>query len=84
MMDEFDNQLMRDGEFLLYKSRLIASWLRAGGKLQSGQDYDLFKKWLVDLGLTEEEARYVYYMASNGKMEWEHHAEEWLKRQIKE
>ena len=37
----------------IFYSRFIASWLRKGGKLKSGNDVGLFRAWLNSLGVDD-------------------------------
>lgn len=61
-----------------YATRFIASWVREGGELRTGQDYDDFKEWLRSLGLNEDDVNHIYFLASNGKMELEYRAKKFL------
>ena len=73
-MDEFKNAVIKD----VHSSRYIASWLRAGGKLKTGKDVSDFKKWLKSLGLSDEEVRQVWYLATNGKLELQENAKKFI------
>ena len=70
----FNNNLIND----IHKSRYIASWLKEGGRLYYGEDIDNFYKWLLSLGLTEDEAQQVVNLATNGKLELENSARKFL------
>ena len=61
-----------------YATRFIASWVREGGELRTGKDYDDFKEWLRSLGLKEDDVNHIYFLASNGKMELEYRARVFL------
>lgn len=72
----FKNNLI--GE--IHETRFIASWLRAGGELYYVEDVDNFQKWLLSLGLNEEEVYHLSNMATCGKVELEHNAREFLNK----
>jgi len=63
----------------IYETRYIASWIRAGGSLYYGKDIDNFYAWLLSLGLTEEEADHIKFLAVNGKLELETSAKKFLR-----
>ena len=64
----FENRLIND----VYETRIIMSWVRAGGKLSvRGEGYYEFQNWLESLGLSDEEIRHIMELARNGKMELE-------------
>ena len=74
---EFKNFTVRD---YAHASRFIASWLRSGGKLgEYESDYELFRKWLVTIGVTPENVKKISFLAENGKMELENMAAKFLK-----
>ena len=62
-----------------YATRFIASWVREGGKLRTGEDIDNFYEWLLSLGLSKEDADDIKFLATNGKMELEYSAKMFLK-----
>lgn len=62
----------------IYATRFIASWVRKGGKLQYGKDIDNFYEWLLSLGLSKEDADDIKFLATNGKLELEISAKEFL------
>ena len=62
----------------IYATRFIASWIREGGQLRYGDDYDNFYKWLLSLGLSKEDADHVKFLAENGKLELENSAKKFL------
>lgn len=64
----------------IYATRFIASWVRSGGSLASHDDLIEFSNWLVSLGLSMDDARYIKDLASNGKMELEYSARLFLKK----
>lgn len=61
----------------IHVSRLIASWLNAGGDTyectldDEGAPEYAFRVWLQALGIEEEDIRYIYDFATNGKLELE-------------
>jgi hypothetical protein len=55
------------------------SWIREGGQLRYRRDVDNFYKWLLSLGLTEDDARHIKNLATNGKLELETSARAFLK-----
>ena len=61
-----------------YATRFIASWLRKGGQLRTGEDYDNFYEWLLSLNLNEDDASHIKFLASNGKLELETSAMKFL------
>ena len=63
----------------IYETRFIASWLNAGGELRYLDDVRKFYKWLLTLGLNEDEAKHIKFLATNGKLELEVNAKEFLK-----
>lgn len=67
----FENKLING----IHASRYVASWVRAGGELYYGEDLCNFYRWLLSLGLTEDEAHHVKRLAENGKLELEVSAE---------
>ena len=71
----FENRLKNTDN---YASRFIASWVREGGKLRTGKDYDDFREWLTSLDLNEEDVNHIYFLASNGKLELEISAKKFL------
>lgn len=71
-MDRFENKIIKG----VHTSRYIASWSRVGGDIQ---DRDAMKAWLLSEGLTEEEADDIVYLASNGRLELQASAKQFLK-----
>ena len=71
----FENKLING----IHASRYIASWIKAGGALYYGEDVNDFYKWLLSMGLTEEDAQHVKRLAENGKLELEINAEKFIK-----
>lgn len=61
-----------------YATRFIASWVREGGKLRTGKDIDDFYEWLLSLGLSEDDAYHIKFLAENGKLELETSARKFL------
>ena len=70
----FENKLING----IHASRYIASWRNAGGQLYYVEEVNHFYKWLLTLGLTEDEAKYVRHLATNGKLELENSAEKFI------
>ena len=67
-------------------TRFIASWVRVGGTLRTGKDYDNFEAWLRSFkvdgkNLSEEDVEHITNLAWCGKMELEHLAKEFLAKQ---
>ena len=62
----------------IYYSRFIASWLRKGGKLKSGNDVGLFRAWLNSLGVDDISVNNIIFLATNGKLELENSAEKFI------
>lgn len=71
----FENRVING---YIYETRFIASWIREGGQLQYGEDIDNFYKWLLSLGLSENEAKHIKFLATNGKLELEMSAKKFL------
>ena len=71
----FENKVVGD---YTYATRYIASWLRAGGKLEYGRDIDYFRDWLLSLSLSEDEVNHIVFLATNGKLELESSAKLWM------
>lgn len=71
----FENKLING----IHVTRYIMSWVRKGGQLRYGDDIDNFYDWLLSLGLNEDEADYIKYIATNGKLELETKAMMFLK-----
>lgn len=70
----FENQIIRG----THATRYIASWIKSGGGLKYGEDIDNFTKWLKSLGLSEADVSGIKWIATNGKMELEHSAKQFL------
>lgn len=71
----FENKQIRG----VYATRFIASWLREGGKLQNGGDYNEFRRWLKSMDLNSEEVNDIAFLAMNGRLELETDARNYLK-----
>ena len=76
-MDEFENRLIRG----IHKSRYVASWTNSQGPIRRG---GLFEGWLRMLTidgekLTEDEVQEIVYYATNGKLELQEHAKQFLR-----
>ena len=63
----------------VYETRYIASWLKVGGSLRYKEDIDNFYKWLLSTGLDKEEANHIKFLATNGRLELETNAREFIK-----
>lgn len=70
----FSNNKIND----VYETRYIASWLRSGGGLRFGEDYDEFRNWLKTLNLSDDEVDHIMNLAMNGKMELETSAKKFI------
>ena len=75
-MSDFENKSIRG----IYATRFIASWLKMGGMLCTGKDVDIFRSWLLSLGLNSDEVWPIMYLATTGKMELEVNAKAFLKK----
>lgn len=75
-MNEFENKIIKD----IHASRYIASWVNAGGTFdrKPGGRFD-FRVWLESLGLEDDEVRFIYNLAENGKLELQENAKKVLK-----
>jgi hypothetical protein len=69
----FENKLING----VHATRYIASWCNEGGKIRSRG----FREWLWSLGLTVDEVQYIFNIATNGKLELEFSAEEFMRQQ---
>lgn len=70
---------MKDELFLQENgNRLIASWLKVGGRLKTRKDVELFGKWLKSSGLNEEETTHMTNLVRNGKLEFQESARKFL------
>ena len=67
-----------------HTSRFISSWVRSGGTLNRRHGEDDFREWLESLGLSKEEVDHIRYLASNGKMELEQDAKQFIETKNKE
>ena len=76
MRNVWENKYVK--KYDIHYSRIIASWVRSGGSLKS-RDLNIFEDWLRSTGaLTEEQIDDVKFLASNGKLEWETSAKNFL------
>ena len=75
-MSDFENKSI----FGIYATRFIASWLKMGGMLCTGKDVDNFRSWLLSLGLNNDEAWPIMYLATTGKLELEVNAKAFLEK----
>ena len=63
----------------IHATRFIVSWLKKGGELRYRKDIDDFYNWLMSLGLSENDAIYIKKLATNGKLELQTSAMQYLK-----
>lgn len=75
---DFDNA--KTEKHNVHYSRYIASWINAGGDLSTLDGWYSFAFWLDTLGLTADEIYHIRVMATNGKLELENSAKEFIKR----
>jgi hypothetical protein len=71
----FENKIING----VHATRYIASWNKAGGAFIYREDYYNFRKWLLSIGLTDDDARHICRLADNGKLELENSAEKFIK-----
>lgn len=67
----------------IHATRFIMSWVRMGGTLKYGKDYDDFEEWLKTLiidgkNLSGKDVDHILILALNGKMELEYSAKKFL------
>lgn len=67
----------------IYETRFIASWIRVGGQLKTLDDIHEFNEWLLSLGLSEEQAKHIKFLATNGKLELQTNAKKFLSNKEK-
>lgn len=73
--DEFENTIIHG----IHISRYIASWyIAGGGQLKGRRNVTMFKNWLRHLGLDEDEVMAVFMFATNGKLELQDNAKEFI------
>ena len=68
----------------IHVTRFIASWVREGGNLRYGEDYENFESWLKTLivdgnHLSDKDIDHILELATCGKMELEYSAKKFLK-----
>ena len=75
-MDEFKNKLIKD----VHASRYIASWAKMGGHFGRGPRgrFD-FNDWLEAIGLSDDEVKFIYNLATCGRLELETSARSFMK-----
>ena len=56
MLESFENFIVQE---YTYASRFMASWWREGVNLRRGADYELFREWLVRIGVTPGTAKRI-------------------------
>ncbi len=71
----FENVLVKG----VHASRYIMSWIRVGGEIHRIAGHSDFSDWLKSLGLTDEECDTLIHLATNGRMELEMSAKEYLR-----
>lgn len=60
-------------------SRIIASWYNAGGTIETSVRKSLkFFEWMKTIGLTDDERKEIWYLATNGKLEFEDSARKFI------
>ena len=73
----FENKLING---YVYATRFIASWLKVGDNLSSGKDIATFRRWLESIGeLSKEDINDIINLATNGRLELQEHAKEFIK-----
>ena len=71
----FKNEMIRG----IHATRFIASWSKVGGDFSHHRKgRNDFEKWLKSLGLNDDEVRFIINLATNGKLELENSAREFL------
>ena len=67
-------------------SRIIASWVNAGGTFTHPWVHSKFAEWLrgLPVDITEEQIHEMHEMATNGKLEFESLARRYLEKANKE
>lgn len=70
----FENKIVNG----IHATRYIMSWIRSGGNLRHGEGIDDFSEWLRSLGLSLDDVVDIRLIATNGKMELEHSAKQFL------
>ena len=68
----------------IYATRFIASWVKVGGTLRYGKDRDDFRKWLLSLGLNQNDVDHIVFLATTGKLELETDARKFLAKHTTE
>ena len=72
----FENKIING----VHATRYIASWTEAGGTLHHrSKDFNDFVKWMRTLDLSEDDVQYIKNLATNGKMEFQDSAKQFLK-----
>lgn len=75
MKDQFENIVIKG----VHATRYIMSWIRMGGEVHRLNGQSDFGDWLKSLGLTDEECDNIVRIATNGRMELETSAKQYLK-----
>lgn len=76
MKNEFENVIC---ENYAYRSQFVASWVKAGGRLDSYTAKEQFKTWLRNLGIPNDVCLEIYQFATCGKLELQESAKKFLK-----
>lgn len=71
----FENKKFKD----IHATRYIMSWIRVGGDIRTLGGLRDFQKWMLSIGLNDEDIVHIIRIAMNGKLELEDSAEEFLK-----
>lgn len=71
----FENKISSQ---MIFYSQYIAAYVKIISKLGRPFIRKQFIKWLLDLGLSEQEAREIAKLADNGKLELEEHCKKWF------
>ena len=82
MKDCFKNVYL--DKYGIHYSRIIASWTKNGGNVYSKE----FKEWLKSIKdydtderiLTDEQVSDIYNLATNGKLEWQENAKQFMNK----
>lgn len=78
---DFENKFIES--CYAHYSRIIASWVNAGGTFTDPWTHSAFAEWLrsIPVDITEDQIHEMHMLATNGKMEFEILAERFLKKQ---
>lgn len=73
----FENKIIND---YAHATRFIVSWYKAGGELRTKKDLDNFYEWLLYIGVNNDDADHIKFLAMNGKLELQHSAKDFLNK----